>query len=114
MENLQMKKVSIFADFKIDYQTFTVSYEIEKEQELTKNEYKILKYLTERSNQIVSREELLNELWDNVSFIDNNTLNVNISRIKGKLTEVGITEAILTKRGFGYKFVPYWMENRNE
>lgn len=107
------KKGSAFANFKIDYQTFTVSYN-EKEQELTKNEYKILKCLAERPNQIVSREELLNELWDDVSFVDNNTLNVNISRIKGKLTEIGITEGIQTKRGYGYKFVPYWMENRNE
>ncbi len=103
----------VFGNFKLDYRTFTVSFN-QHESELTKNEFKILKILVETPNAIVSREMLLHELWDDVAFVDNNTLNVNISRIKTKLQELGIVDAIQTKRGFGYKFVPYWLEKEDE
>jgi len=107
------KNNSVYEDFVLDYNTFTVSYK-EKGIELTKNEFKIVKYLVEKPNVIVPRESLLNELWDDVSFVDNNTLNVNISTIKTKLTEIGCCDAIHTKRGYGYKFVPYWWEKKVE
>lgn len=103
----------VFGEFQLDFNTFSVSFQ-NQALELTKNEFKILKYLSEKANIIVPREDLLTELWDDVAFVDNNTLNVNISRIKTKLAEIGIQDAIHTKRGYGYKFVPYWLENGHE
>ena len=102
-----------FADFILDYNVFQVSYKGQS-AELTKNEFRILKRLAEKSESIVEREELLRELWDDTDFVDNNTLNVNISRIKAKLGEIGLTEAINTKRGYGYMFTPYWMVKSDE
>ncbi|WP_147532828.1 response regulator transcription factor [Bacillus marasmi] len=107
------KTNQIIGDFQLDFNTFTVTYQ-NKRNELTKNEFKILKYLSERPSVIVPREDLLTELWDDVAFVDNNTLNVNISRIKTKLAVIGLNEAIHTKRGYGYQFVPYWLELQNE
>ncbi|KHF40632.1 response regulator transcription factor [Halalkalibacter okhensis] len=108
----EKSKITI-GNFTLDYHSFAVSnggIEIE----LTKNEYKILKYLAEKPNELVAREKLLRELWDDVSFIDNNTLNVNISRIKNKLNDIGMKEVIHTKRGYGYKFVTADLEKMNE
>ena len=73
-----------------------------KEIELTRNEFKILKYLVKNRDKIVSREEIMNYLWDSESFIDDNTLTVNITRLRGKLEEIGIKELLQTKRGQGY------------
>ena len=70
-----------------------------KEIELTRNEFKILKYLVKNKDKIVSREEIMNYLWDSESFIDDNTLTVNITRLRGKLEELGIKELLQTKRG---------------
>lgn len=102
-----------FGDFSLDYRAFTVSNR-ENEIELTKSEFKILKQFVEKPNELVTRESLLRELWDDVSFIDDNTLNVNISRIKNKLKEIGVEDVIQTKRGYGYKFVPTALEKVNE
>ena len=73
-----------------------------KEIELTKNELKILKYLNEKRNKIVSREDIMDYLWESESFIDDNTLSVNIARLRNKLEELGLKELIETKRGQGY------------
>ncbi len=72
------------------------------EIDLTKNELKILKYLNEKRNIIVSREEIMEYLWDSESFIDDNTLSVNITRLRNKLEKIGLKELIETKRGQGY------------
>ena len=74
----------------------------EKIIELTKNELKILKYLTENRNKIVSREEIMDYLWESESFIDDNTLTVNITRLRNKLEELNLKELLETKRGQGY------------
>ena len=74
----------------------------QKEIELTRNEFKILKYLAERRNKIVSREEIMEHLWESESFIDDNTLTVNITRLRNKLEEIEIKELLVTKRGQGY------------
>ena len=74
----------------------------EKKIELTKNEFKILRYLTENQNKIVPREEIMNYLWESESFIDDNTLSVNITRLRNKLEEIGLKNLIETKRGQGY------------
>lgn len=72
--------------------------------ELTKNEYKILNILLNKEGQIVTREELLEALWDDAVFVDDNTLTVNMTRVKKKLSDLGIKNAIITKRGVGYVF----------
>lgn len=73
--------------------------------ELSKNELQILKILAERQGQIVSRDDIMNALWDNCMFVDDNTLTVNMTRLKGKLEEIGVVGAIVTKRGMGYQLL---------
>lgn len=70
--------------------------------ELTKNEYKILKYLVQNREVIVSREDIMECLWESESFIDDNTLTVNITRLRNKLEELNLKELLQTKRGQGY------------
>ena len=78
---------------------------IEKEDnkvELTKNEYKILEYLVLHRQQLISRDEIMDYLWESEEFVDDNTLNVNIKRLRTKLEELGIINQIETRRGQGY------------
>ena len=70
--------------------------------ELTKNEYKILKFLVQNRGKIVSREDIMECLWESESFIDDNTLTVNITRLRNKLEELELKELLETKRGQGY------------
>lgn len=72
--------------------------------ELTKNEYRILNLLFSNVGKVVTREEILEELWDDMTFVDDNTLTVNMTRVKKKLSELGINNVIITKRGVGYVF----------
>lgn len=74
----------------------------DEQKELTKNELKILHYLALKKGQIVSRDEIINYLWDSESFIDDNTLTVNMTRLRTKLDEIGLQDRIETKRGQGY------------
>ena len=69
---------------------------------LTKNEFQILQVLFERSGNIVSREDLMKELWNSDFFIDDNTLSVNVARLRKKLEEAGLSNFIETKKGIGY------------
>ena len=73
-----------------------------KERVLSKNEFSILYYLIKNQGRIVSRDELRDYLWDCNDFIDDNTLTVNINRLRKKLEEAGIQGAIETRRGQGY------------
>ena len=70
--------------------------------ELTKNEFRILKLLMENSGRIVSRENLITRLWESDEFIDDNTLTVNVARLRKKLEEIGAENWIQTKKGIGY------------
>ena len=70
--------------------------------DLTKNESRILAYLIRNQGKIVSRDELIRYLWESDEFVDDNTLTVNITRIRKKLEECGMEEVIKTKRGQGY------------
>ncbi len=70
--------------------------------ELSKNELKILTFLIKNKNTIVSRDDLMNYLWNTSEFIDDNTLTVNINRLRKKLESVGYKDSIITKRGQGY------------
>lgn len=72
---------------------------------LSKNEMQILHYLMKHQGRIVSREEMMKYLWDSEEFIDDNTLTVNMSRIRKKLKELGLEHAIETKKGLGYLFL---------
>ncbi|MBS4201926.1 response regulator transcription factor [Bacillus sp. FJAT-49732] len=82
----------------------------EKTVSLTKKEAILLETLMRRSPRVVSREAILEKLWDDQSFVDENTLNVNITRVRKKLQELEIDNAIETVRGAGYRLVPNWVE----
>ena len=75
----------------------------DKKIELSKNEAKILHILLEKKNTIVSREEMMNYLWKTDFYVDENTLSVNVNRLRKKLESVGCTHYIETKKGLGYK-----------
>lgn len=79
----------------------TLSYQNER-IELTKNEYRILQILMSRIGKIVSRDEIMRALWEDDSFVDDNTLTVNVTRLRKKLEEAGISGYIKTKKGIGY------------
>lgn len=70
--------------------------------DLTKNELKILLFLMNHPGQIIARADLIEYLWDNQVYIDDNTLSVNITRLRGKLSKIGAEDYIITKRGMGY------------
>lgn len=72
-------------------------------QELSKNEFRILELLYEHAGSMVSRERIMKRLWDNECFVDENTLNVNINRLRKKLEEMGVHDFILTRKGAGYQ-----------
>lgn len=74
-----------------------------KSVELTRNELQIMACLMEHSGQIVSRASLLDALWDNQIYIDDNTLSVNMTRLRGKLAELDLQDLIKTRRGMGYQ-----------
>ena len=75
---------------------------------LTKNEFVLLKAFTDRLNQVLSRTHLLEMLWDDEQFVDDNTLSVNITRLRKKLADINIHKSIQTVRGAGYKMIDTW------
>ncbi|MIJ77774.1 DNA-binding response regulator [Listeria monocytogenes] len=83
----------------IDTNTLT---HLEDKIELTKNEFLILYELMKQKGSIVSRDEIMRALWEDESFVDDNTLTVNVVRIRKKLAEIGLSEFIKTKKGQGY------------
>lgn len=88
-------------NFAINLSRSTLEYN-GAEYELTKNELKILALLYENKGKIVTRDELMVQLWNSDMFIDDNTLTVNMNRLRKKLEEAGLGQAIETKRGRGY------------
>ena len=79
----------------------SLSYQGEK-IELTKNEFKIFQTLLENAGKIVPRDDLITRLWESDEFIDENTLTVNIARLRKKLGIAGLEDWIVTKKGIGY------------
>lgn len=73
-----------------------------KKIELTKNDFKIMQVLMENTGKVVPRDKIMTRLWESDSFIDDNTLTVNIARLRKKLEEIGIYDFIITKKGLGY------------
>lgn len=97
----QLEKVIMHNDLIIDI-TKSVLIKDNEIIDLSKNELKILYYLLLNKGQIVSRDSLIDYLWNNNEFIDDNTLTVNINRIRTKLENIGYKDIIITKRGQGY------------
>lgn len=89
------------SNFKLNLSKSTIEVN-ENEKELTKNELKILHLLVLNKNQIVSRDEIMTYLWDSQMYVDDNTLTVNITRLRNKLEDIGLKDIIETKRGQGY------------
>ena len=73
-----------------------------KKIDLTKNEFKILQLLLENKGHTVERDAIMQRLWESESFIDDNTLSVNMTRLRRKLEDLGLGQFILTKKGVGY------------
>lgn len=93
---------------KVEYRGLTlypsqskISYQ-ENETDLTKNEMIILTILINNAGRIVSRSDLMNALWQSDEFVDDNTLTVNVNRLRKRIKEIGAPELITTKRGLGY------------
>ncbi|WP_105152573.1 response regulator transcription factor [Streptococcus suis] len=93
-----------FEEISLDLKSMQVSYG-QVVEELTRNEFQILRVLFEHGKEVVSREELMRELWNSDIFVDDNTLSVNIARLRKKLAELGLPDLIATKKGVGYGLV---------
>lgn len=102
--DLQVLTAKLQAVLRRSYGSELASHSIEcgEKIDLTKNEFLILKTLMEKQGKVVSREEIMERLWGNDEFVDDNTLTVNITRIRKKLEAAGVNDFITTKRGLGY------------
>ncbi len=80
----------------------TLTYQEEK-AELTKNEFRILQVLMENKEKVVSRDTLMTKLWESDDYVDENTLSVNVNRLRKKLEAIGLADFIITKKGIGYR-----------
>lgn len=80
----------------------TLTYQEEK-VELTKNEFRILQILMENKEKVVSRDTLMTKLWESDAYVDENTLSVNVNRLRKKLEVLGLADFIITKKGIGYR-----------
>ncbi len=85
----------------LDTSDATLTYNGEK-IDLTKNDNRILQILMENKGKIVSRDSIMTKLWETDDYIDDNTLTVNMTRIRKKLESIGLTDFILTRKGIGY------------
>lgn len=95
------QEVLIYNELKLNLSNGTISCGDET-LEITKNELRILYYLIKNQGNIVSREDLMDYLWRSNLFVDDNTLSVNVTRLRKKLEEIGVKDAIETRRGLGY------------
>ena len=98
----QVNSVLIHKGLTINLLKATASYG-DKEVDLTKNELGILRLLVVNKGNVIPRDSIIDELWQSDEFIDENTLNVNIVRLRKKLSEIGAPDYLETKRGLGYK-----------
>lgn len=102
-----LKRISSFSNI-IKYNNLTVDFtksiisNLNNSLDLSRNENRILSYLLKNMGKIISRDELMDYLWDNNEFMDDNTLTVNINRLRNKLDYLGFQNMIVTKRGQGY------------
>jgi len=99
--NMQPSHVLHCRDLTVNLEEATAVYD-HKKCELTKNELKILKLLMENQGKIVTREALMRSLWDDEIYVNENTLTVNVNRVRSMLEELGLQSFITTKKGMGY------------
>ena len=97
----EIQDILEYNGLKLNLTNGTINFN-ENIRDLTKNEMKILNCLIKNKGKIVSREELMDFLWNSDLYIDDNTLSVNVTRLRKKLDEIGFEKAIETKRGLGY------------
>ncbi len=90
-----------YYDLKLNLSNSSITYK-DSTVELTKNELKILSCLIKNKGKIVSRDELMDFMWNSDIFVDDNNLSVNVTRLRKKLEEVGMKETVETRRGLGY------------
>lgn len=100
-QETQQSDIEKWNGAEIHYDRAIVHYK-EKQVELTKNELFILKVLVKEKGQIVSRDELMRKLWDDERFVNDNTLTVNVNRLRQRLEDIGLSNVIMTKKGLGY------------
>ena len=85
-----------------------------KNVSLSKKEADIVESLMERYPRVAGREDLLEKLWEDQSYVDENTLNVNITRVRKKFQEIGLQDVVETVRGVGYRLNISWKEDEHE
>lgn len=90
-----------YKDLILNLSNGTITYK-ENSLDLTKNEIKILSYLMKNKGKIISREDFMDYLWNSDFFVDDNTLSVNVTRLRKKIESVGLKNPIETRRGLGY------------
>lgn len=95
------QEILVYNDLKLNLSNGTINCG-DNTLEITKNELKILYYLIKNKGNIVSRDDLMDYLWKSNLFVDDNTLSVNVTRLRKKLEEIGIKDVIETRRGLGY------------
>lgn len=100
-QEFEQKQQITLKELCLDTSKCVASYH-NKQTELSKNEFKILYLLMKNSGRIISRDEIMNELWQSDEFVDDNTLTVNINRLRKKLDEIGVEDFLITRRGQGY------------
>lgn len=96
------EQILIHKGLSLDLRSYKIMYD-GKQEELSKNEFKLLHYLFEHKGEVLPRLDIIEYLWDNEMFIDDNALSVNITRLRNKLEQLGISDFIKTKRGVGYQ-----------
>ena len=99
--NNQESEILEYNNLQLDLSKSEVKYKDNK-IELSKNESKILYVLIKNKEKIVSRNDIIEALWESDEFVDDNTLTVNINRLRKKLEEIGAIDFLKTKRGLGY------------
>lgn len=101
-KGMEVTKPILYRGVTLDIVAGTLAHEGAR-IDLSKTELRILYCLMQHQGEIVSRADLVDYLWDNQVYIDDNTLSVNMTRIRGKLEEIGVRNFVETKRGLGYK-----------
>ncbi|MDQ6597583.1 response regulator transcription factor [Bacillus salipaludis] len=107
--NTQSGRTNTVKGLSLDVERLSLSLQ-ENTIELSHTEAKILDELIKKSERVVSRDRLLEKIWDDQAFVDDNTLNVYITRVRKKLSQIGVEQALQTVRGQGYRLVPNWGE----
>ncbi len=97
----EVQESMVYKDLVLNLSNGTISYK-DNTLNLTKNEIKILSYLIKNKGKIISRENLMEYLWNDDFFVDDNTLSVNITRLRKKIESIGLKNPIETRRGLGY------------